>query len=42
MINLMQKCVEGNAHAVLDQEDYLRRYGALFERYEAIKAASSP
>ena len=34
----MQKCVEENAHAALDQEDYLRRYGALLERYEAVKS----
>lgn len=38
VVGLMQKCVEENAHAVLDQEDYLRRYSALLERYEAIKS----
>ena len=37
VMGLMQKCVEENAHAALDQEDYLRRYGALLERYEAVK-----
>lgn len=34
----MQKCVQENAYAALDQEDYLRRYGALLERYEAVKS----
>lgn len=38
VVGLMQKYVEENAHATLDQEDYLRRYGALRERYEAVKS----
>jgi hypothetical protein len=33
----MQKCVQENANAVIDQTDYQRRYGALLERYETIK-----
>ena len=37
VVGLMQKCVDENAHAALDQEDYLRRYGTLLERYEAAK-----
>ncbi|MCE5235839.1 MAG: recombinase family protein [Eubacteriales bacterium] len=38
VVGLMQKCVDENAHAALDQEEYLRRYGALIERYEAVKS----
>lgn len=37
VVELMQKCVDKNAHAALDQEDYQRRYGTLLERYEAAK-----
>lgn len=37
VVSLMQKCVEENAHTALDQEEYLRRYSALLERYEAVK-----
>ncbi len=37
VLGLMQKCVEENAHAALDQEEYLRHYGGLLERYEAVK-----
>lgn len=37
VMGLMQKYVEENTHAALDQEEYLRRYGALLERYEAVK-----
>jgi len=35
---LMQRAIEENAHAALDQSDYSRRYNALRERYEAEKA----
>jgi len=35
---LMQRAIEENAHAALDQGDYTRRYNALRERYEAEKA----
>lgn len=38
VVGLMQNCVEENAHTALDQEDYLRRYGALLERYETVKS----
>jgi seryl-tRNA synthetase len=36
VFELMQKCVEENAHTALDQEEYQRRYNALLERYEAV------
>lgn len=35
---LMQKAIEENAHAALDQGEYIRRYNALRERFEAEKA----
>ena len=35
---LMQRAIEENAHAALDQGDYTRRYNALRERYETEKA----
>jgi len=34
---LMQRAIEENAHAALDQGDYARRYNALRERYETEK-----
>ena len=34
---LMQRAIEENARAALDQGDYTRRYGALRERYETEK-----
>lgn len=34
---LLQKCVEENAHSALDQAEYEERYKALAERYESIK-----
>ncbi len=34
---LLHKCVEENAHSVLDQEQYQKRYTSLVERYEAAK-----
>ena len=34
---LMQRAIEENAHAALDQGEYSRRYNALRERYEAEK-----
>ena len=34
---LLQKCVEENAHSALDQAEYEERYTALAERYENIK-----
>jgi len=37
VVGLIQECVEKNAHTALDQEEYLRRYGALLARYEAVK-----
>lgn len=38
VVGLMQKCVKENANTVLYQEEYLRHYGALLERYEAVKS----
>ena len=35
---LMQRAIEENAHAALDQGEYTRRYNALRERYAAEKA----
>lgn len=35
---LLQKCVEENAHSALDQSEYEERYKALAERYENIKS----
>ena len=35
---LMQRAIEENAHAALDQGEYTRRYNGLRERYEADKA----
>ncbi|WAG61791.1 zinc ribbon domain-containing protein [Clostridium estertheticum] len=34
---LLQKCVEENAHITLDQAEYKKRYTTLAERYENIK-----
>ncbi|WP_258880665.1 hypothetical protein [Clostridium estertheticum] len=34
---LLQKCVEENAHSALDQAEYEERYTTLAERYENIK-----
>ncbi|MBW9171217.1 hypothetical protein K2F43_08360 [Clostridium estertheticum] len=34
---LLQKCVEENAHSALDQAEYEERYTTLVERYENIK-----
>jgi len=34
---LLQKCVEENAHSALDQADYEERYTTLAERYKNIK-----
>ena len=35
---LMQRAIEENAHAALDQGDYARRYNAMRECYETEKA----
>ena len=37
VIELLNKCVEENAHSALDQAEYEERYSALAERYENIK-----
>ena len=37
VIELLDKCVEENAHSALDQAEYEERYTALAERYENIK-----
>ena len=37
MLELIRKCVDENAHAALDQEDYQRRYDDLATRYETTK-----
>jgi DNA invertase Pin-like site-specific DNA recombinase len=34
---LMQKCVEENAHSILDQGEYQERYGALAAKHETAK-----
>lgn len=34
---MLRKCVEENAHSVLNQEEYEERYKALAARYESIK-----
>lgn len=34
---LIRKCVEENAHSALNQDEYQKRYDALFARYEAAK-----
>jgi len=35
---LIQKCVNENAHTKLDQEEYRKRYERLVSRFEAAKA----
>lgn len=38
---LLRKCVEENANAILDQSEYNQRYSALVERYETAKSKLS-
>ena len=35
---LMQQCINENAHTALDQTEYLERYNGLSERFEKVKA----
>jgi chromosome segregation ATPase len=35
---LIQKCIDDNAHRAQDQDEYRERYGALVERFETAKA----
>ena len=37
VVKQIQKCVEENAHAAIDQAEYQKRYNALVEEYENIK-----
>jgi predicted nuclease with TOPRIM domain len=37
LLELIRKCVDENAHAALDEEEYQRHYNELATRYESIK-----
>jgi len=38
VMEMIQKCMDENAHSALDQAYYIRRYTALEDRYETVKS----